>query len=131
MNSGWSEWPAPAKLNLFLRITGRRADGYHELQTVFRLLDWGDRIRLRPRSDGRIVRHGDRLPGVDDLADLAVRAANLLQSSANCPQGADIEVEKRIPAGGGLVCRSRFFLLMIWRGCGSFRRRQSRSRKHF
>ncbi|WP_374320952.1 4-(cytidine 5'-diphospho)-2-C-methyl-D-erythritol kinase [Pseudoxanthomonas kaohsiungensis] len=101
MSSGWSEWPAPAKLNLFLRITGRRADGYHELQTVFRLLDWGDRIRLRPRSDGRIVRHGDRLPGVDDLADLAVRAASLLQSSANCPQGADIEVEKRIPAGGG------------------------------
>ena len=101
MNAGWSEWPAPAKLNLFLRITGRRHDGYHELQTVFRLLDWGDRIRLRPRDDGRIVRRGDRLPGVEDAADLAVRAAMVLQNAANCTQGADIEVEKRIPAGGG------------------------------
>ena len=57
---GWSQWPAPAKLNLFLRITGRRPDGYHALQTVFRLLDWGDRISLRPRMDGRIIRHGAR-----------------------------------------------------------------------
>ena len=56
-NAGWSAWPAPAKLNLFLRITGRRADGYHALQTVFRLLDWGDTIRLRVRDDGQIVRH--------------------------------------------------------------------------
>jgi 4-diphosphocytidyl-2-C-methyl-D-erythritol kinase len=101
VNDGWSQWPAPAKLNLFLRITGRRDDGYHELQTVFRLLDWGDRIRLRPRSDGRIVRHGDRLPGVEDAGDLAVRAAVLLQDEANCRQGADIDVEKHIPAGGG------------------------------
>lgn len=101
MNGGWSDWPAPAKLNLFLHITGRRDDGYHELQTVFRLLDWGDRIRLRPREDGQLVRHGDRLPGVEDAADLAVRAAALLKSAANCTQGADIHVEKRIPAGGG------------------------------
>lgn len=99
--TGWSEWPAPAKLNLFLRITGRRPDGYHELQTVFRLLDWGDRIRVRPRDDGRIVRHGDRLPGVEDAADLAVRAAEILKRAVNGAQGADIEVEKRIPAGGG------------------------------
>jgi len=101
VNGGWSDWPAPAKLNLFLHITGRRDDGYHELQTVFRLLDWGDRIRLRPREDGQLVRHGDRLPGVEDAADLAVRAAALLKSAANCTQGADIHVEKRIPAGGG------------------------------
>ncbi len=101
MSGGWSEWPAPAKLNLFLRITGRRADGYHELQTVFRMLDWGDTVRLRPRADGRIVRHGDRLPGVEDAADLAVRAAVLLKEASNCVQGADIHVEKRIPAGGG------------------------------
>jgi 4-diphosphocytidyl-2-C-methyl-D-erythritol kinase len=101
VNGGWSEWPAPAKLNLFLRITGRRDDGYHELQTVFRILDWGDRIRLRPRADGRIVRHGDRLAGVEDTADLAVRAAVLLRNEANCRKGADIHVEKRIPAGGG------------------------------
>jgi 4-diphosphocytidyl-2-C-methyl-D-erythritol kinase len=101
VTDGWSEWPAPAKLNLFLRITGRRADGYHELQTVFRLLDWGDRIRLRPRADGRIERHGDRLAGVSDQDDLAVRAATLLQDEAKCQQGADIFVEKNIPAGGG------------------------------
>ena len=98
---GWSVWPAPAKLNLFLHITGRRADGYHQLQTVFRLLDWGDRIRLRPRADGQIVRHGESAPGVAEADDLTVRAANLLQSSVKCSQGADIIVEKHIPAGGG------------------------------
>ena len=101
MTAGWSEWPAPAKLNLFLRITGRRDDGYHELQTVFRLLDWGDRIRLRIRDDGLVVRHGDRLPGIEDADDLTVRAANLLKKAAKCTQGVDISVEKNIPAGGG------------------------------
>ncbi|HVR81129.1 MAG TPA: 4-(cytidine 5'-diphospho)-2-C-methyl-D-erythritol kinase [Luteimonas sp.] len=99
--SGWSVWPAPAKLNLFLQITGRRADGYHALQTVFRLLDWGDCIRLRVREDGRIVRHGESARGVAGADDLAVRAAKLLQSSVNCRQGADIVVEKKIPAGAG------------------------------
>jgi len=97
----WSLWPAPAKLNLFLRIPGRRADGYHLVQTVFRLLDWGDTVRLRPRSDGRIVRHGDALAGVSEADDLMVRAAKLLQSDAKTTQGADIAVEKRIPIGGG------------------------------
>ena len=62
--AGWSAWPAPAKLNLTLQITGRRADGYHLLQTVFRLLAWGDRIHLRPRSDGTIRRVGTSAPGV-------------------------------------------------------------------
>lgn len=99
--SGWSVWPAPAKLNLFLQITGRRADGYHALQTVFRLLDWGDRIRLRSRDDGRIVRRGESLRGVAEADDLMVRAAKLLQSSANYRQGADIVIEKQIPAGAG------------------------------
>ena len=99
---GWSVWPAPAKLNLFLRITGRRRDGYHALQTLFRLLDWGDSIRLRPRSDGRIVRHGSSAAGVSEADDLTVRAAKLLQSSVNVPFGADIIVEKRIPSGAGL-----------------------------
>ena len=98
---GWSAWPAPAKLNLFLQITGRRADGYHQLQTVFRLLDWGDRIRLRPRADGRIRRHGESARGVAEADDLAIRAAKLLQSSANCSEGADIVVEKNTPTGGG------------------------------
>lgn len=97
----WSAWPAPAKLNLFLRIVGRRADGYHLLQTVFRLLDWGDTIRLRPRADGRIVRHGGSVAGVAEADDLTVRAALALQKAANCGQGADIVIEKRIPAGGG------------------------------
>lgn len=99
--AGWTEWPAPAKLNLFLRITGRRPDGYHELQTVFRLLGWGDTIRLRVREDGLIVRHGASAPGVAEADDLTVRAAKLLQSEAKSSKGADIIVEKRIPAGGG------------------------------
>ena len=97
----WSAWPAPAKLNLFLHVTGRRPDGYHGLQTVFRLLDWGDTLRFRVRPDGRIVRHGASASGVEEADDLAVRAARMLQSAANCPLGADIVVEKRIPAGGG------------------------------
>ncbi|CAM5267669.1 4-(cytidine 5'-diphospho)-2-C-methyl-D-erythritol kinase [Rhodanobacter lindaniclasticus] len=98
---GWTAWPAPAKLNLFLRITGRRADGYHELQTVFRLLDWGDELRLRRRDDGAI-RRTRVVPGVPEPADLVVRAARLLQEHAGTPMGADIEVAKRIPMGGGL-----------------------------
>lgn len=97
----WSAWPAPAKLNLFLRITGRRADGYHSLQTVFRILDWGDTIHLRPRSDGRIVRHGDDLAAIPEAVDLTLRAASLLRTEFNVAQGADIRVEKRVPAGGG------------------------------
>jgi len=101
LNAGWSTWPAPAKLNLFLHITGRRADGYHQLQTVFRLLDWGDRIGLRVREDGIIHRDGPSVAGVDAADDLAVRAAVLLKNAANVAQGADIRVEKVIPAGGG------------------------------
>lgn len=98
---GWSAWPAPAKLNLFLQITGRRPDGYHQLQTLFRLLDWGDTVYLRPRSDGRIARAGPAAAGVAEADDLMVRAARLLQLDAKCGQGADIGVEKRIPVGGG------------------------------
>ena len=99
--TGWSTWPAPAKLNLFLRIPGRRADGYHLLQTVFRLLDWGDEVSLRPRADGRVVRLGDSAAGVAPADDLMVRAASLLKKEANCTEGVDIRVEKRIPVGGG------------------------------
>ncbi len=97
----WSAWPAPAKLNLFLRITGRRADGYHTLQTVFRLLDWGDTVRLRLREDAEIRRIGDSAAGVAEDDDLMVRAAKLLQITSKTRLGADIAVEKRIPAGGG------------------------------
>lgn len=98
---GWSVWPAPAKLNLFLQITGRRDDGYHQLQTVFRLLDWGDRVRLRLRADGAIARVGASVAGVEESDDLMVRAANILKNDAKTSQGADISVEKSIPAGGG------------------------------
>lgn len=98
---GWSAWPAPAKLNLFLRIVGRRADGYHELQTVFRLLDWGDTVHLRPGPPGPIRRIGESVPGVAEADDLLVRAAELLRSSVNCQLSAEIRVEKRIPPGGG------------------------------
>jgi 4-diphosphocytidyl-2-C-methyl-D-erythritol kinase len=97
----WSSWPAPAKLNLFLRIIGRRPDGYHDLQTVFRLLDWGDSVRLRLRDDRRIARHGASAAGVAEADDLTVRAASLLQKEANVAQGVDIAIEKRIPSGGG------------------------------
>ncbi len=97
----WSAWPAPAKLNLFLRIVGRRADGYHLLQTVFRILDWGDTVHLRLRADGRIQRIGESLPGVSEDADLLIRAARLLQSVTGTAAGVDIRVDKRIPAGGG------------------------------
>ena len=97
----WSSWPAPAKLNLCLNIVGRRSDGYHRLQTVFRLLEWGDTIRLRPRLDGVIARHGASAAGVAQADDLTVRAAKSLQREAKTPYGVDIIVEKRIPVGGG------------------------------
>ncbi len=97
----WSTWPAPAKLNLFLRIVGRRADGYHLLQTVFRLLEWGDEIRLRVREDDEIVRvAGAQSVSAED--DLAVRAARTLQRVTGTQFGAEIAVTKRIPIGAGL-----------------------------
>ncbi|WP_448142064.1 4-(cytidine 5'-diphospho)-2-C-methyl-D-erythritol kinase [Stenotrophomonas bentonitica] len=101
LNASGPWFPAPAKLNLFLHITGRRADRYHELQSVFRLLDWGDRVRLQVREDGQVRRDGPSVPGVAEADDLAVRAAMLLKKHANVGQGVDITVEKRIPAGGG------------------------------
>jgi len=96
-----ASWPAPAKLNLMLRITGRRADGYHLLQSVFQFLDHGDEIDLTVRGDGAIVRHSE-LAGVPAEQDLVVRAARLLQAESGCPLGADIRVHKRLPMGGGL-----------------------------
>lgn len=101
IGSAWTAWPAPAKLNLFLRITGRRTDGFHSLQTAFRLLHWGDTIHLRPRTDGRVCRLGDSAAGVGEDDDLAVRAARLLQKASRTRLGADVVVEKRIPIGGG------------------------------
>ena len=92
---------APAKLNLFLHVVGRRADGYHLLQTAFRLLDWGDTLRFTPRQDGRIVRLTD-VPGVPAEADLVVRAAMRLQAESGCTLGVEIEIGKCLPMGGGL-----------------------------
>ena len=104
MNPAWtwdSAYPAPAKLNLFLHVVGRRADGYHLLQTLFRFVDYGDTLHFAPREDGR-VRLLNPLPGVPEESDLTVRAARLLQQAANCTRGADIRLEKRLPMGGGL-----------------------------
>lgn len=101
MSGGWIDWPAPAKINRFLHVTGRRVDGYHELQTVFQLLDWGDTVRLRPRDDAAIVRCNP-LPGVAAAQDLAVRAALLLAAESGKRDGVDIDIDKRIPLGGGL-----------------------------
>ncbi len=93
--------PAPAKLNLFLHITGRRTDGYHLLQTLFVFLDFGDEITLGVREGGEIHRP-DGAAGVAEADDLTVRAARLLQAETGCRLGADIQVSKRIPMGGGL-----------------------------
>jgi 4-diphosphocytidyl-2-C-methyl-D-erythritol kinase len=95
------EWPAPAKLNLFLHLIGRRQDGYHLLQSVFQLLDYGDTLRFGIRADGRI-RRCTELAGVQPADDLSVKAAELLQRSCNIPWGADIYLTKRLPMGGGL-----------------------------
>jgi 4-diphosphocytidyl-2-C-methyl-D-erythritol kinase len=94
-------WPAPAKLNLFLHVTGRRPDGYHELQTVFQLIDLCDTIGISVRDDGRIERP-DGPPGVDPESDLTVRAARALQVATGCRLGATLRIRKRIPMGGGL-----------------------------
>lgn len=93
--------PAPAKVNLFLHVTGRRADGYHLLDSLFALVDWCDVIRLDRREDGAIVRTRS-LAGVPEDADLAVRAARLLQAATANRYGVDLAVEKRLPLGGGL-----------------------------
>ncbi len=92
---------APAKLNLFLHVNGRRADGYHLLQSLFVLLDYGDTITIRVRDDGKICRAND-VPNVPEETDLAIRSAFALKSASNCPLGADITVSKLTPMGAGL-----------------------------
>ncbi|HSR62741.1 MAG TPA: 4-(cytidine 5'-diphospho)-2-C-methyl-D-erythritol kinase [Gammaproteobacteria bacterium] len=94
-------WPAPAKLNLFLHVIGRRRDGYHLLQTVFQFVTLADQLDFQLCDDGRILRHAD----YDDIppdADLAVRAARLLQVDSRCRFGAGISIRKKVPTGGGL-----------------------------
>src|ERR1700712_5325072 len=92
--------PAPAKLNLFLHITGRRADGYHLLQSVFILIDWADTLHVERRDDGLLRRHdlGPALPA----DDLSLRAARALQQASGCAFGADISVQKNVPWGAGM-----------------------------
>lgn len=94
-------YPAPAKLNLFLHVTGRRADGYHLLQSVFRFLDHADVVELRLREDG-VIRRLNPLPGVAEADDLTVRAACLLKPYAPPGMGVEIGLEKNLPMGGGL-----------------------------
>lgn len=96
-----TSWPAPAKLNLFLHVTGRRPDGYHELQTLFQFIDVCDSLSFTPRDDGQCL----RLEGPGDIPaeqDLVVRAAKLLRRVSGCALGADIRLVKRIPVGAGL-----------------------------
>ena len=95
------DYPAPAKLNLFLHVVGRRADGYHLLQSAFTLIDLQDRLRFSVRDDG-VIRRVNDVPGVPEDRDLIVRAAYLLQEATGSTHGADIEIDKRIPMGGGL-----------------------------
>ena len=95
------ELPAPAKINLFLHVVGRRADGYHELQTVFQFLDLADRVRIARRDDA-CLRRTAAIPGVEEADDLVMRAARLLRDESGVEAGADIAVDKRIPLGGGL-----------------------------
>ena len=94
-------FPAPAKLNLFLHVVGRRKDGYHLLQTAFRFIDYGDELSLRVRADGAI-RRITALEGVPAEQDLSVRAAQALQRETGCREGVDIGIVKRLPMGGGL-----------------------------
>ena len=117
-----SRWPAPAKINLFLHITGRRDDGYHELETLFQFIDLQDEIEIEITQDGKIDRpHG--LAGVSAEEDLVVRAARALQQASATPCGASLWVHKRIPAGGGVgggssdAATTLVALNQLW-GCG-------------
>ncbi len=92
---------APAKLNLFLHVTGRRADGYHLLQSVFRFIDYGDTVWIAVREDG-LIRRLEDIPGVPEERDLTIRAARLLKEATGCGLGADIRLDKQLPMGGGL-----------------------------
>ena len=124
------DWPAPAKLNLFLHVVGRRSDGYHLLQTVFRFIDLADTLCFEPRTDGRIVL-ATPTPGVPPEQDLVGRAAEALKvgagkTASRC--GATIRLEKRIPLGGGLgggssdAATTLIALNHLW-GCGLSRER--------
>ncbi|MEL0168979.1 MAG: 4-(cytidine 5'-diphospho)-2-C-methyl-D-erythritol kinase [Pseudomonadaceae bacterium] len=101
MNTATHSLPAPAKLNLFLHITGRRADGYHNLQTLFQFLDHGDTLHFSQRNDGEL-RLLTELPGVDAEDNLIMRAARMLKQASGTALGADIQLDKVLPMGGGI-----------------------------
>jgi len=101
LNAWERRYPAPAKLNLFLHVVGRRPDGYHLLQTAFRLIDLCDWLRFTPRENGE-VRLARAIPGVAEDENLVVRAARLLQADGQARAGVEIDLEKNIPIGGGL-----------------------------
>jgi len=98
---GENSWPAPAKINRFLHITGRREDGYHLLQTVFQFLDFGDELSFQV-TDAPDVRRITVIDGVEEAQDLTVRAAQMLQQYAELKQGVEISINKQLPMGGGL-----------------------------
>lgn len=119
--SAWDRrYPAPAKLNLFLHVIGRRPDGYHLLQTAFQLIDCCDWLKFSPREDSE-VRLARRLSGIVENDELAVRAARLLKEESGSRQGIDIDIEKNIPVGGGLGggssdCATALLVLnQLWR----------------
>jgi len=119
--SAWDRrYPAPAKLNLFLHVVGRRSDGYHLLQTAFQLIDCCDWLHFSPREDSE-VGLARPLPGIAESDELAVRAARLLKKESGCTQGVDIDIEKNIPVGGGLGggssdCATTLLVLnQLWR----------------
>lgn len=101
MNADLQWFPAPGKLNLFLHVVGRRADGYHLLQTALRLVDRADRIGVRIRGDGRILALRET-PGIPSGDDLCLRAARLLKARSGTTRGAEIELDKQLPVGGGM-----------------------------
>ncbi len=115
-------WPAPAKINLFLHVNGRRPDGYHELQTAFQFLDLADTLAFEPLDNGAIERLGG-LPGLAPADDLTVRAATALRQASGCRAGARIRIDKCIPDGGGLgggssdAATTLVALNALW-GCG-------------
>ena len=121
LNSSLQCWPAPAKLNLFLHITGRRRDGLHCLQTIFQILDVCDMLQFNVTDDGAISRISES--SIPEQTDLIVRAARLLQSHAGVSKGADLYIEKRLPVGGGLgggssnAATTLVALNYLW-GCG-------------
>jgi len=96
-----NSWPAPAKLNLLLRIVGRRTDGYHLLQTVFQFVDIADQLSFNLRTDG-VIKRVTPLEGVEEDQDLVIRAARLLQQESGTAFGAEIKLDKQLPMGGGL-----------------------------